>query len=258
MRVLGLDYGDRRIGVALSDALGWTAGGLLTLARKNPIDHRACIEAIGRIIEEYTISIIVLGYPRNMDGSEGENCRKVKAFAAKLAKAHPTIQIEFFDERLSSSRALQIFHEQGINAKKRGQGSLDKMAAQVILQGFLDSRSASKNIDKEKKTMTEKNEHFGETIFDMDDVEMEALVVTDDEGNELEYIIIDEFEHGGMNYLVMVKADEVENDEVEAAIFKQMASGEEEYVFEEINEDEYANLEEMLKARLEDFGIDLE
>jgi putative Holliday junction resolvase len=270
MRTLGLDYGDKRIGAALSDPLGWTAGGLVVLERKNPIDHKACIEQIGRIIDEYAVSTIVLGYPRNMDGSEGENCRKVKAFASLLAKTFTNVQIEFFDERLSSAMALQIFREQGVNlktnVKKKGQGrSIDKMAAQLILQGYLDAKSAAlkdkaaaqKNIDKEK-SMTDKNEMFGETIFDMDDVEMEALVVTDDEGNELEYIIIDEFAHNGTNFMVMVKAEDVDNDEVEAVIFKQLQADGEEFVFEEISEEEYGALEEMLKNRLENFGIDLE
>ena len=144
MRALGVDYGDRRIGLAVSDGLGWTAGGLLVLERKNPIDHKACIEAIAGVVAEYGVSTIVLGFPKNMDGTEGENCGKVRLFADKLKKAMPNIEIDFFDERLSTSRALQIFHEQGTTAKKRGLGSIDKKAAELILQGFLDSKHRQK------------------------------------------------------------------------------------------------------------------
>lgn len=255
MRILGIDYGDRRIGLALSDELGWTAAGFLVLERKNPIDHKACIGAIARIISEHSIKTIVVGYPLNMDGSEGENCRKVKVFAGQLKKALLDVDIIFYDERLSTSRAQQIFHQQGTNEKKRGAGSIDKKAAEIILQGYLD---AQKNIkDKEEKEkMANVND---DSLFDIDDVEMESLIVTDDEGNELEYVIIDEFTHNSVNYMVMMKADELENDEVEAAIFKQVpADDEDEFAFEEITEDEYNELEEMLKTRLEEFGIDIE
>ena len=245
MRAIGLDYGDRRIGVAVSDPLGLTASGIEVLTRKNPIDHKACIDAIGSIIKEYTVSIIVLGLPKNMDGTEGENCLRVRAFADKLRKAFSDVRIEFFDERLTTSRARQIFNEMGTNEKKRGAGSADKMAAQLILQGFLD---------KERKSMNE------ESIFDMDDVEMESLIVTDDDGNELEYIIIDEFAHKGTNFLVMMKADEDDEEDVEASIFKQIQAGsdDEEFVFEEITEEEYDEIESILKARLKEQGIDLE
>jgi len=256
MRALGLDYGDRRIGVAVSDGLGLTASGLLVLERKNPIDHKACIEAIVSIVSEYTASTIVLGFPKNMDGSEGANCQKVRLFADKLKKFLPDIQIEFYDERLSTSRALQIFHEQGTTAKKRGSGSIDKKAAEVILQGFLDANRTNTIEKKENKKMANVND---DSIFEMDDEEMEMLVVTDDEGNELEYIIIDEFPHKGANYLVMMLASDIDVDEPEAAIFKQIPTDDEdEFAFEEITEEEYDELEEMLKKRLEEAGIDLE
>ncbi|MCL2575349.1 MAG: Holliday junction resolvase RuvX [Defluviitaleaceae bacterium] len=140
MRVLGLDYGDRRIGVAVSDGLGWTATALKTIERKNPNDLKDSIEEIGRIVSEYSIQYVVLGYPKNMDGTEGENCRKVATFKDKLQKAYPNLQIEFFDERLTTARAHQIFNEVGIKVKNKGKGSIDKLAAQIILQGYLDMR----------------------------------------------------------------------------------------------------------------------
>jgi len=256
MRFLGLDYGDRRIGVAVSDPLGWTAGGLLVLERKNPIDHKACIEKIVKTVLEYEVIVIVIGLPKNMDGTEGENCRKVRTFASQLKKVIPNVEIEFFDERLSTSRALQIFHEQGINEKKRGQGSIDKKAAELILQSYLDALSLKNKETKEKFEMANVND---DSIFEMEDDEMEMLVVTDDEGNELEYIIIDEFAHSGVNYLVMMLADDIEAEEPEAAIFKQIPTDdEEEFAFEEITEEEYDMLEDMLKKRLEEAGIDLE
>ena len=256
MRYLALDYGDRRIGVAISDPLGWFATGICVLERKNPTDHKACIAAIEKIISEHDISVIILGFPLNMDGTQGENCEKVKTFAKLLQKSLQNITIEFFDERMSTQSAIKIFHAQGKNERKLGAGSTDKKAAEIILQNYLDGKRNEAQ-KKENEQMAEFNE---DSIFDeMDDLEMESLVVTDDEGNELEYIIIDEFTHAEVTYLVLMKADEVDDEEVEAVIFKQIPTDdEEEFAFEEISEEEYDELEVMLKARLEEFGIDLE
>ena len=124
-----------------------------------------------------------------------------------------------------------------------------------IKQNFRNSTYTNKK--KENEKMTEIND---DSLFDdMDDLEMESLVVTDDEGNELEYIIIDEFIHNDATYLVLMKADEIENEDVEAVIFKQIPTDdEEEFAFEEITEEEYDQIEDLLKSRLEDFGIDME
>ena len=140
MRILALDYGDRRIGVAISDVLGWFATGCDVLTRKNPLDHKACIEAIKLHVQKNDIGVIVLGLPLNMDGTEGENCAKVRAFAKQLQKAMPNIQIEFFDERMSTHSAIKMFHQVGTNERKQGAGSADKKAAEIILQNYLDAK----------------------------------------------------------------------------------------------------------------------
>jgi len=257
MRILGLDYGDVRIGVAVSDEMGWTTRGLTTLTRKNPIDHSSCIEKIGQIIKENFVKKIVLGYPRNMDGTEGENCKKVQIFAKQLSKVYPEIEIMLFDERLSTSRALQIFTEQGTSAKKRGQGSVDKMAAQVILQGYLDQKTNQNKIYKENDMDTNFNEELG---LGEDDMDMEVIAMTGEDGNEVEYIIIDEFERGGTNFLVLVESDKIDDEESEAVVFKQVEvdGNDDEVAFEEITEEEYDSIEEFLAKRLAEFGIDIE
>ncbi|MCL2753398.1 MAG: Holliday junction resolvase RuvX [Defluviitaleaceae bacterium] len=254
MRMLGLDYGDKRIGVAISDGLGWTAAPLTTIDRKNPVDLKSSIEAIQKIINENQVKRVILGYPKNMDGSEGENCQKVQDFKSKLFKALYGIDIILYDERLSSSRAIQIYNEIGINSKKIRQGGIDKMAAQVILQGYLDMQSNQANTYKGEKGMNDNN--LNELEMD-DEVEIETIVMTDEDGNDVEYMIIDEFDHGGTTFLVMINAVEVENDEVEAVIFKQVESTDEEFIYEEISEDEYNMLEPVLQQRLDDFDIDM-
>jgi len=250
-RILGLDYGDVRVGVAVSDLLGWTANGLPTISRKNPIDHKSTIEEIGKILNEHQVQKIVLGYPKNMDGTEGENCRKVQNFAKQLGKAYPHVGIDFFDERLTTASALQTFNLMGAGADVKRK-NVDKMAAQLILQGYLDY--TARNIKENEIMATDKD--LNENFDDMEEMEVETIVMTDDDGNEIEYIIIDEFEKDGTTFLVMIDAEEIENDEVEAVIFKQIGAEEENFVYEEISEAEYEMLEPELKNRLADFDFE--
>ena len=275
MRTLALDYGDVRIGVAISDPLGWTSRGLATITRKNPIDLSDSVVKIVDIVKEHCIETIVLGYPKNMDNTEGENCKKVLAFKSRLEAALPYIAIELFDERLTTNRATQVFNEIDLKGKNR-KNSIDKMAAAIILQDYLDlktrrvhdvsiSRYAAECSQQDNNK--EKNMEFDERKFDEDfeadfdlglDEELETIVMTDEDGNEVEFMVIDEFMHNMTNYLIMVKAEDADEDEAEAAIFKQVSAGEDEYVYEEINEEEYNELEDMLKARMAEFDIDIQ
>jgi len=250
MRVMGLDYGDVRIGVAISDPLGWTSSGLTAISRKNPIDISTSISQIVELVSEHKVGLVVLGYPKNMDNTEGENCKKVMYFKKKLEVALPNIPIELYDERLTSSRAAKIFIETDSLRNKR-KGDIDKLAAAIILQDYLDLKQKEKKMEFDERNFDEE--------FDMEEViDMETIIMTDEDGNEAEYIIIDEFEHNQTSYLIMVKAENAEDDEAEAAIFKQVAAGEEEFVYEEISEDEYNELEDMLKARMAEFDIDIQ
>ncbi|MCL2396604.1 MAG: Holliday junction resolvase RuvX [Defluviitaleaceae bacterium] len=258
-RILGLDYGDARIGVAISDPLGWTARGLCAVGRKNPVDLASSVAAIVDIVAEHDVAAIVIGYPKNMDNSEGETCRKVLVFKKKLQRALPNMPIELFDERLTTSRAQQIFAETNL-ARSKHQQNVDKLAAAIILQGYLDNRTAAqkeKNMDFDQNV----NENFDENEemeLDLDEMEFETIVMTDDEGNEIEYVIIDEFVNNDVNYLIMIKAEDADDDEAEAVIFKQIEASDEEFVYEEIDEDEYNGLEDMLKTRLAEFDIDVQ
>jgi len=275
MRVLGLDYGDVRIGVAISDPLGWTAQGLATISRKNPID---LVESIAKIVEiavEQQVKTIVLGLPKNMDNSEGASCEKVRKFRVKLEKAlrnaglHP-VEVTFFDERLTTAMAERLFSDAAMPANERRK-HVDKTAAILILQGYLDMAANQNNnqnykntthsCDKENNMDLENTNNFDENDdlgLDDDMIEVETIVMTDEDGNEVEYVIIDEFIHTDVNYLVMVKAENAEDDEAEAVIFKQVEASDDEFVYEEIDEDEYNNLEPVLKARLSEFDIDIQ
>lgn len=134
MRVLGLDIGDRTIGVAISDPLGFTAQGITTIRRKNEaID----IEEIGKICKEYNVETIISGMPKNMNGTIGEQGEKVKNFCAIL-RENINIEIKFWDERLTTVAAHKAMLEADMSRKKR-KTLVDKIAATYILQGYLDS-----------------------------------------------------------------------------------------------------------------------
>jgi putative holliday junction resolvase len=136
MRVMALDFGDKNIGVAVSDALLLTAQARSTIRRKSP-QHD--IEVLRRLVEDNEVHQIVLGQPLHMDGNESRQSQKVRLFAGELEK-QLNIPIVFWDERLTSFAAEQHLEEMGLNWRKRRQ-HVDKIAAMIILQNYLDSRA---------------------------------------------------------------------------------------------------------------------
>jgi len=146
MRVLGLDYGTKTIGVAISDPFGWTAQGLETITR---VDSRNLIGSIKRIDElckEYQVKIIVVGLPKNMDNSEGERVKSTLYFVNRLEK-ELEINVETYDERLSTVAAERILIEGNVRRENR-KIHIDKIAASIILQTYLDTL---KNKNKKEK-----------------------------------------------------------------------------------------------------------
>lgn len=135
MRILGLDYGSKRIGVAICDELGITAQGLPTIIRKN---RNQDIEAISELIRSYGVEKIVIGYPVRLDGTEGIQCEKVSRFTSRLASAF-ALPVIRWDETLSTREADGILREAGMRREKR-KNMVDRLAATLILQGYLDSR----------------------------------------------------------------------------------------------------------------------
>ena len=138
MRILGLDYGDKTVGVAVSDPFGWTAQGLEVIKRNSENEYKQSLGRIANIMSEYGVDKIVLGYPLNLDGSVSERCKKTEAYKEKLGNRFPKIEIVLWDERLSTVAAANYLMAAGLNNQKR-KGIIDKMAAVYILQGYLDS-----------------------------------------------------------------------------------------------------------------------
>lgn len=138
-RALGLDAGDRTIGVAVSDLLGLTAQGVETIRRTT---LKKDIARLQELMSQYETKTLIMGYPKNMNGTEGPRCEFVKELAEEIRKAEPETKIVFWDERLSTVAASRSLIEADISRKKRKK-VIDKMAAVFILQGWLDSKSLS-------------------------------------------------------------------------------------------------------------------
>ncbi|AGA58591.1 MAG: Holliday junction resolvase RuvX [Thermobacillus sp.] len=136
MRIMGLDLGDRRIGVAVSDELGWTAQGVGVVERHR--DGRE-LEEIERLVREREVSEIVVGLPRNMDGSIGPRGEICIAFADML-RGKLQLPVHLWDERLTTAAAERTLLEADVSRRKRRQ-VVDKLAATLILQHYLDSKA---------------------------------------------------------------------------------------------------------------------
>jgi len=133
MRIMGIDYGEKRIGVAISDPLGITAQGLPTIERTNIQED---IQKILNIIREKEVNEIVVGLPKHMNNMLGEKAQAVLAFV-DLIKKHVNIPVNTIDERLSTVRAHRAMLEGDLSRKKR-KDRVDMIAAQLILQNYLD------------------------------------------------------------------------------------------------------------------------
>ena len=136
MRVLGLDFGSRTVGVAVSDALLLTAQGLETIERKDENKLRKTCARIEELVKQYEVTIIVLGLPKNMNNTEGDRVEKTKEFKEMLER-RTGLSVVLWDERLTTVAAEQVLMESGVRRENR-KAVIDKVAACFILQGYLD------------------------------------------------------------------------------------------------------------------------
>lgn len=135
MRIMGLDYGDKRIGVAISDAFGWTAQGVEVIERKKEGDY---LDRIRELVREHEVESIVVGLPKNMNGTIGPRGEICMEFAEEL-RQKLSMPVHLWDERLTTVAAQRTLLEADVSRRKRKQ-VVDKMAAAILLQNFLDSR----------------------------------------------------------------------------------------------------------------------
>jgi putative holliday junction resolvase len=138
MRVMGLDVGSKTVGVAISDELGWTAQGLETLKINEELNSFG-FEQLGELIHEYKVEKVVVGFPKNMNGTIGPRGEASQRFATELETRFGITPI-LWDERLTTMAAERVLIEADVSRKKRKK-VIDKMAAVMILQGYLDSKN---------------------------------------------------------------------------------------------------------------------
>ena len=137
MRILGLDYGSKTVGVAVSDPLGITAQGVSTIWRKQEKKLRQTLAQIGKLVEDYQVERIVLGYPKNMNNTVGERALKSLEFKEMLER-RTGLPVVMWDERLTTVEANRTLMESGVRRENRKQ-YLDELAAIFILQSYLDA-----------------------------------------------------------------------------------------------------------------------
>lgn len=143
MRVIGLDYGTKTVGVAISDEMKIVAQPLVTIERKQANKLRQTYAAIEKIIEEQDVELIVLGYPKNMNNTEGERAMATQEFKEALER-RTGLEVVLIDERLTTVEANRILEETGVAISARKE-HIDKMAAAIILQNYLDMEYNKKN-----------------------------------------------------------------------------------------------------------------
>jgi putative Holliday junction resolvase len=150
MRILAIDYGEKRIGLAVSDEMGITARGISVIVRKS---KRADLDAIAAVISEYGAGAIVVGYPLRLDGSAGIQCGKVDRFIASLREII-SVPVIAWDETLSTKEAEELMREAGVKRKKK-RGMVDRIAAAVILQDYLNKQA--RNETERPASLEDKN-----------------------------------------------------------------------------------------------------
>lgn len=140
MRIVGIDYGDARVGVSVSDPLGITAQGVATVANRV---YEKMLDSLVKIINEHSVQKIVVGLPKNMDGTVGERGEVTHAFVCDLKERVGSIPVELWDERLTTVQAAGILNVTNTRGKDR-KNVIDTVAACIILQSYLDSLKENK------------------------------------------------------------------------------------------------------------------
>ena len=156
MRILGLDYGSKTVGVAVSDPLGVTAQRLETIWRKQENKLRRTLAQVEELVKEYEIEKIVLGYPKNMNNTLGDRAKKSEELKEALER-RTGLPVVLWDERLTTVAAERVLMESGVRREHRKE-SVDQIAAAMILQGYLDRMAMEQKKEETAGDMPESGE----------------------------------------------------------------------------------------------------
>lgn len=232
MRVICLDVGERRIGVAVTDPLDITAQGVETIWSKG---LEKDVQRVKEICAEYNTNRLVLGLPRNMDGSEGFQARHSREFGERLIQ--DGYEVRFYDERLTTSSASRTLIEGGVRREKR-KDVIDKLAACYILQSFMDSGgwivTAIDNTTPRKEVFRMVDGR--NTEFDMEQDNIVELY--DEEGNNLKFEHLMTLSYKGVSYICLAPAEDMDDIEDDEMVIMRIEQD------EETGEDVYATIED--------------
>jgi len=208
-RIMGLDVGDKWIGVAVSDETGLIAQALAPVGRVQ-LGHD--ILEINRLVTEWNIGQIVVGLPLNMNATVGPQAQKTLSFVKHLQKAIE-VPIATWDERLTTQQAERILIQQDVRRERRKK-VIDGLAAALILQGFLDHERVVRTRE-ETQMADDKDLEAG-----FPEEEDEIITLTDDEGKEHEFVVVDVIEVATKEYAILLPIDTEEDEEAEAVILR--------------------------------------
>lgn len=205
-RLIALDVGDRRIGIAVSDPLGITAQPLETYTR---VGYGPDVRHISEIAQRYTTSRILCGLPRNMDGTEGFQSQKVREFAQKLTEAGFTVS--FYDERMTTVLAEDALLEADMRRSDRKK-KVDMIAAVMILQSYLDAQAAA----AQQKNAVQASEPSEEAPEEDDPLDEDVLELEDEDGNVISFVLSARIHYEDEDYVLLVSTQssgDIEQDE---------------------------------------------
>ena len=244
LRILGLDVGDKRIGVAVSDALGFTAQGVETIFAKSLRQDADRVEELARA---YETTHIVAGLPKLLSGEEGAQTARVRRFCHELTARG--FEVRFMDERLTSVSAERLLIGAGVKRQDRKK-VIDKLAATYILEAFMQSGGWKEDLPRE--------EDEAEVFRLMEDLSMERdniVTLLDENDKELKFEHLMTLEFQGRDYVVLAPAEEMEDiDSDEAVILRIDKDAEGNDVYTSLTDEE--ELEKVFERYLEIAGED--
>ena len=225
MRTLALDYGDKTVGVAVSDPLGILAVGLETIRRIDPHGLKKTLARLRELVRHYDVGEILIGYPKNMNNTEGIRCEKTRIFKEKLELYFYGIPIILWDERLSTVAAMRSMASLPVEKRDR---MVDQIAAVYILQGYLDWKNMHKVV-KEVNNVDDYNDS-------PDDYSIISML--DEDGESVDFAVLDEASYNGTDYLLVLEEESIDDDDAEASIIKAIKTEGEDVIYEFIDDDE--------------------
>lgn len=243
-RIMALDVGDKWIGVAVSDETGLLARGLDPIRRQRLAQD---LDALARLVDAWHIEQIVVGLPLNMNATVGPQAQKTLSFVGHM-KARFDIPVQTWDERLTTQQAERILIQQDVRRERR-KSVIDGLAAALILEAYLDHERMVR-LREETHMADDKDLEAG-----FAEEEDEIITLTDDEGKEHEFVVVDVIEVNQKEYAILLPIDTEEDEEAEAVILRLEKDADGDDVLADIeSEEEWEQVAQAYEELLDDEG----